>query len=155
MVEQVYNSLNKYFIHLGNTGYVKQSSVERLLLFTLIQEFVDNVLGLYLTKEDYLEINKALYCLYGSDCMIEYPDYYNPKTKRVMYTGGCSDLLSRIEELEETVANFRECTCGLDIDADIIVPSDDSSVGINRTVIVPSDSSWDNWESREVIIPTI
>ena len=129
MVEQVYNSLSKYFIHLGNTGYVKQSSVERLLLFTLIQEFVDNVLGLYLTKEDYLEINKALYCLYGSDCMIEYPDYYNSCKK-------CS------------------CETDADINVNIIVPSEDTSVGIDRIVIVPSDSSWDNWESREVIIPT-
>lgn len=129
MVEQVYNSLSKYFIHLGNTGYVKQSSVERLFLFTLIQEFVDDVLGLYLTKEDYLEINKALYCLYGSDCMIEYPDYYN---------------------------SYKKCACktDADINVDIIVPSEDTSVGINRIVIVPSDSSWDDWESREVIIPT-
>lgn len=130
MVEQVYNSLSKYFIHLGNTGYVKQSSVERLLLFTLIQEFVDDVLGLYLTKEDYLEINKALYCLYGSDCMIEYPDYYNSCKKR-------------------------SCETDADINVNIIVPSEDTSVGIDRIVIVPSDSSWDNWESREVIIPTI
>ncbi len=101
MVNNVYNSVYKYFNHLSNTGYFRQSNVNRLLLYIGIQELLDNDFRGLVSEEDYNEINKALYCLYGSSCLIPYPDYYNTKNKRTMYTGSISEMEHRLSDLEK------------------------------------------------------
>ena len=104
MCERVYNSLTSYFTSLKNIGYRKQSDVNRLLVFIAIQELLDNDFRGLVSEEDYDIINKALYCLYGSTCLIPYPDYYNNRTMRTMYTGSMSELAHRVEGLEKDTA---------------------------------------------------
>ena len=104
MGERVYNSLTSYFTSLKNIGYRKQSDVNRLLVFIAIQELLDNDFRGLVAEEDYDIINKALYCLYGSTCLIPYPDYYNNRTMRTMYTGSMSELAHRVEGLEKDTA---------------------------------------------------
>lgn len=104
MGERVYNSLTSYFTSLKNIGYKKQSDVNRLLVFIAIQELLDNDFRGLVSEEDYDIINKALYCLYGSTCLIPYPDYYNNRTMRTMYTGSMSELAHRVEGLEKDTA---------------------------------------------------
>lgn len=101
MVNQLYNTINSYFSHLFNTGYMSQKEVNKVLLFSLIEELVNNDFRGLITQEDYTHINKALYCLYGSSCLVPYPDYYNPKNKRVMYNGSISELSYRVQRLED------------------------------------------------------
>jgi len=105
MVNDLFNSLSKYFNHLQNTGYFSQKNVNKLLAFSLIEEFLHDCQG-YLDSGDYLDINKALSCLYGSTCLIPYPNYYNPNTKRTMFIGSCSQLARRVEELEKLVEYY-------------------------------------------------
>lgn len=104
MGERVYNSLTSYFTSLKNIGYRKQSDVNRLLVFIAIQELLDNDFRGLVSEEDYDIINKALYCLYESTCLIPYPDYYNNRTMRTMYTGSMSELAHRVEGLEKDTA---------------------------------------------------
>ena len=101
MGERAYNSLMYYFTSLKNIGYRKQSDVNNLLIFTTIQELLDNDFRGLVSEEDYNIINKALYCLYGSTCLIPYPDYYNNRTMRTMYTGSMSELAHRVNSLEK------------------------------------------------------
>lgn len=101
MVNDVYNSVYKYFNHLSNTGYFSQHNVNKLLLYICIQELLDNDFRGLVSEEDYKEISKALYCLYGSTCLIPYPDYYNTKNRRVMYTGSISEMEHRLSDLEK------------------------------------------------------
>lgn len=107
MVDNVYNSLHKYFTSLSNTGYVKNKEVNKLLVYISIQELLDNDFRGLVSAEDYELINKALYCLYGSTCLIPYPDYYSNKNNRIMYIGSYSELAHRVSELEKnsTVIN--------------------------------------------------
>lgn len=100
MVDTVYNAINKYFNTLGNTGYVKQKDVYKLLVLCGIEELLNNDFRGLVSQEDYSLINKALYCLYGSTCLIPYPDYYSGKNKRVMYLGSISELACRVNDLE-------------------------------------------------------
>lgn len=79
MDNMIYNILNNYFNALTNTGYKSYNSVEKILALICIQEFLDEF-KCYISDEDYSRINKALTCLYGSDCLIPYPDYYNNST---------------------------------------------------------------------------
>ena len=123
MVNYLYEALCKYFGHLCNTGYAKQSEVDKLLLLALIRKMVDCDFRGLIDKTDYDIINKTLYKLYGTSCLTPYPDYYNCKTKRIMYNCSISELVHRVERLE------RDGVPGggpihID-DKDIIVPGDD------------------------------
>lgn len=115
MDEITFEAVNKYFTHLSNVGYFSQSNVDKLLLLTFIQEMIDNDFRGLISEEDYDYINKALYCLYGSSCLIPYPDYYNTKRRRTMYIGSISELTHRVEALEESGGSIP--------DKAIIVPS--------------------------------
>lgn len=115
MDEITFEAVNKYFTHLSNVGYFSQSNIDKLLLLTFIQEMIDNDFRGLISEEDYDYINKALYCLYGSSCLIPYPDYYNTKRRRTMYIGSISELTHRVEALEESGGSIP--------DKAIIVPS--------------------------------
>lgn len=120
MDEMTYQAISKYFTHLSNVGYFNQSNVNKLLLLTFIQELVDYDFRGLISEEDYNDINKALYCLYGSSCLIPYPDYYSTKRRRTMYIGSISELTHRVEALEESGGGGGG---GSIIDKAIIVPS--------------------------------
>lgn len=120
MDEMTYQAISKYFTHLSNVGYFNQSNVNKLLLLTFIQELVDYDFRGLISEEDYNDINKALYCLYGSSCLIPYPDYYNTKRRRTMYIGSISELTHRVEALEESGGGGGG---GYITDKAIIVPS--------------------------------
>lgn len=72
-MDNLYKSLNQYFKILERTGYLSPSSVNRLLAYIIILEFFEEPLYYYITEEDYKYLQKALYCLYGKDCLIPYP----------------------------------------------------------------------------------
>lgn len=115
----VYTAVTRYFNSLANTGYQRQSNVNKLLALIAIQEVLSNDFRGIVTEEDYEEIGKALYCLYGSNCLIPYPDYYNCKSKKIMYLGSISELAARVAALEN---------------------GEISGTGINFPVVVPDDS---------------
>ncbi len=72
-MDDLYKSLEQYFKILERTGYLSTASVNRLLAYSIIQEFFEEPLYYYLTEEDYQYLQKAVYCLYGKDCLIPYP----------------------------------------------------------------------------------
>lgn len=100
MVNYLYESLCRYFNRLCHVGYMKESEVEKLVVLTSIQRMVDCDFRGYLNEEDYNTINDALYNLYGTTCLVPYPDYYSNKDKRIMYTCSISELAHRVAELE-------------------------------------------------------
>ena len=86
LTNDVYDSVNKYFSSLKHLGYKPYSEVDKLLIFTFIEELLDGPMSLFITEEDYKSITNSLYCLYGS-CMIPYPDYkkgIDPTINRVL-----------------------------------------------------------------------
>lgn len=120
MVNYLYEALCRYDTHLCNTGYMKQSEVNKLLLLCAVQRLVDCDFRGLVSKDDYNLINDVMYKLYGSSCLIPYPDYYNNKTKRIMYTCSISELAHRVDRLEQ------EGTGGIPIeleDKEIIIPN--------------------------------
>lgn len=106
MIRRVNESINNYFNNLKNVGYRKQSDVNKLFLYTTIQELLDNDFRGYITEDDYKSINNALYCLYGSNCLIPFPEYHNYKIKRTMYKGSMSEIAHRLEAIENINNNI-------------------------------------------------
>lgn len=76
-----FNHLNtvykNYFSVLANTGYMNYKHVERLLVYDCIVNILEGDMGIYVTEEDYKAMQQALYCLYGSTCLIPYPRFIN------------------------------------------------------------------------------
>lgn len=99
MDEVVYQALSKYYNVLEKTGYMSDINVRKLLLLSFYRDFVYSDYRGILSKDDYLLIERALDCLYGSTCLIPYPDYLKMGKLNL---GSITELGQRVRELEET-----------------------------------------------------
>lgn len=70
-----YNGINTYFNTLSVLGYKKYSDVNRLLVLLFINDLLRSSFSLYIDEEDYKTITNVLYCLFGSTCLIPYPEF--------------------------------------------------------------------------------
>lgn len=70
-----YDSLNKYFNKLKYTGYLNSFDTNKLLILTFIEELLFDKFPYFVDNEDYSIIINALNTLYGSNCIIDIPDY--------------------------------------------------------------------------------
>lgn len=67
-------ALDKYFNTLTKSGYVEYETVFTILVLIFIDEMINGDCKIPITEDDYNKINKALYCIYGSNCFVPYPD---------------------------------------------------------------------------------
>ena len=94
----LYESCLRYFTSLANYGFRSEKDVKKLLLYVYIQELV-NTTSIAIPEEDYKHLENALYCLYGTTCLIPYPNY----CERPMYAhlGDIAELSARMAKVEE------------------------------------------------------
>ena len=100
MDDLLYESCLRYFTSLANYGFKSEKDVKKLLFYVFIQELV-NTTSIVISEEDYRHIENALYCMYGTTCLIPYPNY----CERPMYAhlGDIAELSARMERAEETL----------------------------------------------------
>lgn len=98
MDDLLYESCLRYFTSLSHYGYQSEEDVKKLLFYVYIQELV-NTTSIAISPEDYKTLENALYCLYGTTCLIPYPDY----CERTMYAhlGDIAELSYRVLKTEE------------------------------------------------------
>ena len=125
MDEMIYNALTSYYNALEKLGYMSNSQAQKLLLLIFYRDFVFNDYRGLISKEDYQLIERALNCLYGTTCLIPYPDYLKMGK---LHLGETTEMAQRIKNLEDTnvlkVMHDKEYdpeTCQSDI---IFVPED-------------------------------
>lgn len=83
--ENVSRTLDKFFNKLRITGYESECSVNNILLYVFLEDFLDTFKNC-ISEDDYASIIKVLNCLHGS-CLISYPQYLNQKdTSSVFYS---------------------------------------------------------------------
>lgn len=70
-----YKGINNYFNTLATLGYKNHKETDKLLLLLFLEEFINGPFSSYIDEEDYNTINNVLYCLYGSTCLIPYPEF--------------------------------------------------------------------------------
>lgn len=68
-------SLARYFSILSKLGYMSYSNVDKLLVLIFIDDLLRSDCKSFITEDEYRVIDNALYCLYGSTCLIPYPEY--------------------------------------------------------------------------------
>jgi hypothetical protein len=98
MDEFTYNTIESYFHSLENFGYSKRKNVESLLILIFFYNLVYHDYRGFIKKTDYHTIEKALNCLYGSTCLIPYPDYLKMGK---LHIGDVVEMAQRIKTLED------------------------------------------------------
>ena len=99
MDEFVYNGLATYYNALSKLGYYKYMDVFKLLLLCFYIDFVKHDYRGILSREDYHEIELALNCLFGTSCLIPYPDYLKMGK---LHLGEITEMVYRIKAIEDT-----------------------------------------------------
>ena len=98
MDEFVYTSLDRYFHTLQNFGYLNYKSVKSLLVLIFFYNIIYHDYRGLIKKEDYGIIERALNCLYGTTCLIPYPDYLKMGKLKL---GEMTEMAQRIKNIEE------------------------------------------------------
>lgn len=118
----IYNAITGYYNVLSKLGYFRYEDVFRILVLCFFRDFVYNDFRGLLSREDYLEIEQALNCLYGTNCLIPYPDYLKMSK---LHLGETTELASRLKALEnEKVLKAGDLSEQLSC-SDIIIVSED------------------------------
>ena len=95
----IYNAITKYYKALKKLGYYKYEDAYKLLVLCFLRDFVYNDYRGLIKKSDYSIIERALNCLFGSSCLIPYPDYLKMGK---LHLGEVTELASRVKTLENT-----------------------------------------------------
>ena len=99
MDEIVYEALSKYYHALEKTGYLSKSHSIKLLILCFFWDFVFKDYRGKLSKRDYCLIERALDCIYGTSCLIPYPDYLKMGK---LHLGEFTEMAQRLSNLEDT-----------------------------------------------------
>lgn len=115
----VYNAITKYYTALSKLGYYKYGDVFSLLVLCFLSDFVYQDYRGVLNRSDYSIIERALNCLFGSTCLIPYPDYLKMGK---LHIGEMTEMAHRVRTLEET--EVLKAFDGDDENSDIMILSD-------------------------------
>jgi len=99
MDEIIYNAFGSYYNVLEKLGYISYPQSQKLLLLCFYRDFVFHGYRGLLNKEDYYLIERALDCLWGSTCLIPYPDYLKMGK---LHIGEMTEMAQRVKNLEDT-----------------------------------------------------
>ena len=68
-------ALSRYFNTLSTLGYKGDQSVFKLLVILFIEELLTGEFSQFVTEDDYRDITKAIYCIIGNSCLVDFPSY--------------------------------------------------------------------------------
>jgi len=101
------NILKRYYSQVEKTGYVKESSVKRMLVYLFLVDFVNNTFW-YLEEEDYAKISKLMHLLFSNgDCLLPYHIFC---TNRATLGRDGEPLRARLRITEDLSGNIDRIT---------------------------------------------
>lgn len=106
ITQQALDALNEYFTILSQTGYIEYNKVKGILGLLLVDSFLNTELNTYVTEEDYNIMVKFLYCIYGKNCLIPYPQFL----KEIPQLGTVLPGLGGIRPYRGTEDEILRCT---------------------------------------------
>jgi hypothetical protein len=118
----IFNTITDYYKVLQRRGYHSYKDVKRILVLSFYRNFVMNDYRGLISREDYSYIERALNCLFGSTCLIPYPDYLKMGK---LHIGEMTEMAQRVKTLEET--EVLKAFDGDDENSDIMILSEDDN----------------------------
>lgn len=124
MDDLLYNALLKYFTRLSHFGQTTDAELRKIIFYCFIDELVKTP-SVVITPDEYAELEKALYAIYGTTCLISYPDYCDDVLYLHLGKANIEDvddmddkiaeeLLSRVENLETAVSTLESLDYALE-----------------------------------------
>ena len=95
----VFNTISEYYKVLQRRGYHSYADVKKILVLSFYWNFVTSDYRGLIRKEDYSLIERALNCLFGSTCLIPYPDYLKMNK---LHLGQVTEIAQRMKKIEDT-----------------------------------------------------
>lgn len=77
LTEILHKALQRYFHNLENLGYIKDSTVDDILVLEFIEEIFENYYIDFITEDVYRILSNVYYCLAKRNCLIDYPQIPN------------------------------------------------------------------------------
>ena len=75
ITQQASDAIEEYYKILEQVGYIKDETVNKLLVFLFIDDILNTETSAYVTNEDYNTLMEVLNIIYGNVCFLSYPDY--------------------------------------------------------------------------------
>ena len=122
MDEILYEALTRYYHALSLKGYMSKSHSLKLLVLSFYRNFMFHDYRGLLSKKDYNLIERALDCIYGTSCLIPYPDYLKMGK---LHLGEMTEMAQRIKDIEDTNVVKLLYDAGGDPQSDIIITMED------------------------------
>ena len=85
---EVTNVLDRYFTSLSNSGYKSYEDVNKIIIYTFIEELLCGPMSEFVTKDDYKSIMSLLCRLYDS-CNIPMPLNKSYNNEKVIVLSKC------------------------------------------------------------------
>lgn len=119
MDELIFKTLDRYFNVLSKLGYFNYKDVDKMLFLIAIYDFIYNDFEGLITEDDYRDIEKAVYCILGSTCLIPFPSYCkNYKSMDKLHLKDITYLTNKIKKFQEQLEAAEETIQSVEIDVD-------------------------------------
>ena len=118
----IYQALTDYYHALELKGYMPHSQSLKLLVLCFYRDFVFHDYRGLLSRKDYLLIERALDCLWGSSCLIPYPDYLKMGK---LHIGEMTEMAYRLKVSESTKVLKAADIVEPDAESDIMIVAEE------------------------------
>lgn len=104
----VYNSIKRYFNALSVLGYKSYNDTYKLLYVISIRDFVYNDFMGMITEDDYRIIERSLYNVFGTTCLLPYPQFCKSKGMNKLHLGSVTELAHMVQHTQELFEQYKQ-----------------------------------------------
>lgn len=108
----VYESIKRYFTSLSMFGYKSYNDTYKLLYIISIRDFIYNDFGGLITEDDYRIIGRSLYNVFGTTCLLPYPQFCKSKGMNNLHLGSITELAHMVQRTQELFEQYKQDISG-------------------------------------------
>lgn len=108
----VYNSIKRYFNALSVLGYKSYNDTYKLLYVISIRDFVYNDFMGMITEDDYRILERSLYNVFGTTCLLPYPQFCKSKDMNKLHLGSVTELAHMVQHTQELFEQYKQDISG-------------------------------------------
>lgn len=108
----VYESIKRYFTSLSMFGYKSYNDTYKLLYIISIRDFIYNDFRGLITEDDYRIIGRSLYNVFGTTCLLPYPQFCKSKGMNNLHLGSITELAHMVQRTQELFEQYKQDISG-------------------------------------------
>ena len=108
----VYESIKRYFTSLSMFGYKSYNDTYKLLYIISIRDFIYNDFRGLITEDDYRIIERSLYNVFGTTCLLPYPQFCKSKGMNNLHLGSITELSHMVQCTQELFEQYKQDISG-------------------------------------------